>query len=257
MDFARKSLSEPLLDEVDTEAEENLRQDRRSHFWGNKVCWFLVASIWLLITIGTAEIYSHFRVERAKRLCGQLLYSPAQDSIEYRLDTFTQGFGDGVTEYHGPPSEEMDKRWAELWHFSVGEAITKNEAKHLANATSRLGPKHPELYWIKLDNALRMSVWSEYYADEYYAAILERDHLAHCIDSLRQSIMCHSDITPLILQWDETLQKSRHRANVPHTCRDFDKIRDWALTRSIAQMKYEGNWMDLDLHVDGLKVQEV
>lgn len=34
---------------------------------------------------------------------------------------------------------------------SVGEAITKNEAKHLANETSRLGPKHPELYWIKLD----------------------------------------------------------------------------------------------------------
>ncbi|EKG10358.1 hypothetical protein MPH_12550 [Macrophomina phaseolina MS6] len=157
---------------------------------------------------------------------------------------------------------------------------------HLSNVTSTLGPKYPELYWIKLDvfhqlhclvssmfprrvqvfptniqtplmqNALRMSVWSDYYTDEYYAAILEKDHLAHCVDSLRQSIMCHSDITPLVLQWDDEMQKSRHRANMPHTCRDFGKIRDWAMNRAIAQMKYEGNWMDPDLHVDGVKIQE-
>lgn len=44
------------------------------------------------------------------------MLGPAQDMIEYQLQTFTQGFGDGVTEYWGPPSEEMDQRWAELWH---------------------------------------------------------------------------------------------------------------------------------------------
>lgn len=101
-----------------------------------------------------------------------------------------------------------------------------------------------------------MSVWPEYYSDPYYAAILEKDHLAHCIDSIRQSIMCHSDITPLVLQWDDNLQKSRHRANLPHSCRNFDKIREWAMKRAIAQMTYDGDWTDPDLQVDGMRIQE-
>ncbi|KAF3802774.1 Cyclochlorotine biosynthesis protein O [Colletotrichum gloeosporioides] len=222
------------------------------------VCW------WFLGTIGVSYTYAQYRITRAKHLCGQLLYSPAQDVIEYQLQTFTQGFGDGVTEYWGAPSEEMDQRWAELWHFSVGEAITRDEAQRLSNTTSTLGPRHPGLYWIKLDvfhqlhclNALRMSVWPEYYSDPYYAAILEKDHLAHCIDSIRQSIMCHSDITPLVLQWDDNLQKSRHRANLPHSCRNFDKIREWAVKRAIAQMTYDGDWTDPELQVDGMKIQE-
>lgn len=45
-----------------------------------------------------------------------VISGPAQDVIEYQLQTFTQGFGDGVTEYWGAPSKEMDQRWAELWH---------------------------------------------------------------------------------------------------------------------------------------------
>ncbi|TDZ33117.1 Cyclochlorotine biosynthesis protein O [Colletotrichum spinosum] len=255
-----------LLTCNDAEAD---RMERSSRAQSDNITWrrarlSLILFFWLMGTLIMGWTYAEHRVSRAKRLCGQLLYSPAQDVIEYRLHTFTQGFGDGVTEYYGPPSEEMDRRWAELWHFSVGEAITKDEAQRLSNATSTLGPRHPDLYWIKLDvfhqlhclNALRMSVWPDYYADDYHAAILKKDHLAHCIDSIRQSIMCHSDVTPLVLQWDEELQKSRHRANMPHTCRDFNKIRDWARKRAIAQMTYGGDWTDPDLHVDGLRMQE-
>lgn len=76
MDSAHKLLSEPLLNDHDTEKEGDFSicQDKWGHFWWNKACWLLFACLWLLITIGTAETYSHFRVNRAKRLCGQLLY---------------------------------------------------------------------------------------------------------------------------------------------------------------------------------------
>lgn len=103
------------------------------------------------------------------RPLANVISGPAQDVIEYQLQTFTQGFGDGVTEYWGAPSKEMDQRWAELWHcewnvlfdlkgiwlilskVSVGEAITRDEAQRLSNTTSTLGPRHPGLYWIELD----------------------------------------------------------------------------------------------------------
>ena len=54
------------------------------------------------------------------------------------------------------------------------------------------------------------------------------DHLEHCIDDLRQSLMCSSDITPLPWTWVEADQESKEVAEVVHTCRNFEAIRGWA-----------------------------
>lgn len=41
--------------------------------------------------------------------------------------------------------------------------------------------------------------------------------------------MCSADITPVVQQWDTQEKRSWARLDVPHTCRDFEKIKDWAL----------------------------
>jgi len=53
----------------------------------------------------------------------------------------------------------------------------------------------------------------------------------HCIDQLRQNIMCSSDVTLIGFRWDE-----RDRAPQPvfqgmHQCRSFDAIDAWAEKR--------------------------
>ena len=62
------------------------------------------------------------------------------------------------------------------------------------------------------------------------------NHVAHCLESIRQSLMCSADIAPVVWHWDETLP-NRHRTkgwlSVAHTCRDFDKIRDWGLEHQL------------------------
>ena len=69
-------------------------------------------------------------------------------------------------------------------------------------------------------------------------------HLNHCLNTLRQSLMCHSDISVDVWQWfehtddmpdpfDELTSASFASTNVAHTCRNFDKIRDWARARQM------------------------
>lgn len=56
-------------------------------------------------------------------------------------------------------------------------------------------------------------------------------HMDHCIDSLRQSLMCSSDITPIPYAWYPKFNSVLPATGVMHTCRDFDAIRDWARER--------------------------
>jgi hypothetical protein len=49
-------------------------------------------------------------------------------------------------------------------------------------------------------------------------------HLDHCIDTIRQSMICNADITPNVYQWSEEAGELRARATVVHECKDFDKV---------------------------------
>lgn len=48
--------------------------------------------------------------------------------------------------------------------------------------------------------------------------------------------MCHADITPAVWHWDYSVPnpvRNKPWLTVLHTCRDFDRIRDWAKKRKI------------------------
>lgn len=74
---------------------------------------------------------------------------------------------------------------------------------------------------------LRKRAW---YAEGYDFDhnMMNIDHIDHCIDSIRQSLMCSADVTPLTWAWDEEDQKLEPVATIMHTCRDFDAVREWA-----------------------------
>jgi hypothetical protein len=53
-------------------------------------------------------------------------------------------------------------------------------------------------------------------------------HVAHCIETIRQALMCHVDVTPYTWIWSEEKKQMENVFATPHTCRNFEKIRDWA-----------------------------
>ncbi|KAI1439701.1 hypothetical protein F5Y02DRAFT_412059 [Annulohypoxylon stygium] len=59
------------------------------------------------------------------------------------------------------------------------------------------------------------------------------DHLYHCIDMLCQSIMCTSDITPMIFARTSLDSRMKVVPEVVHTCRSFSRIQQWAWNRRI------------------------
>lgn len=51
-------------------------------------------------------------------------------------------------------------------------------------------------------------------------------HLEHCLDRLRQAIMCHGDLTPSPLYRFEGYSVALGKSG-KHTCRKFEPIRQW------------------------------
>jgi len=171
----------------------------------------------------------------------QVLYSPAQDVLEYQPKTFTPGLGHGTTIYQGEPSEELDKAWTDLFADIGVSKIPKSEARLLPNKTLPI-PGDEENYAVALAvfhqlhclNIVRKGLWREHYTDleaGNIAGIPEKDwpdHLSHCLDDLRQSLMCSADISLVVWQWVESANRATPRMDVVHSCRNFDTIVDWA-----------------------------
>jgi hypothetical protein len=57
------------------------------------------------------------------------------------------------------------------------------------------------------------------------------DQLDHCIDHLRQMIMCNADMTPIPSRYFPGIKQNYIDSDQPHTCRNFEKLRDWVTER--------------------------
>ncbi|KAI0073073.1 hypothetical protein K474DRAFT_1603983 [Panus rudis PR-1116 ss-1] len=171
----------------------------------------------------------------------QVLYSPAQEALEYEPKTFSMGFGSKKTIYQGPPSNETDKAWDDLYNRHGLSKIPKWQARLLPNKTLPI-PGDEEYYAVGLAvfhqlhclNIMRKGLSPEYYTDPVTGAIAGipkdewSDHLSHCVDNIRQSLMCASDISLVVWQWVEADQRASIMMNTAHSCRNFDRIVDWA-----------------------------
>ncbi|KAG6814715.1 hypothetical protein H0H93_012479, partial [Arthromyces matolae] len=96
----------------------------------------------------------------------------------------------------------------------------------------------PQKHFLKrsLKNILRKYLSpgsaAEYYVDENFEQ--RNIHIAHCVNSIRQSLQCSSDISTVV--WKLTPRADGGVEPLPqfdvlHSCKDFGKIREWAAER--------------------------
>ncbi|KAK7947796.1 uncharacterized protein PG986_008682 [Apiospora aurea] len=163
------------------------------------------------------------------------VYSPVKDLIQYKNVVFTAGFGRERSPLPRPPDAREGRPMGRL----VRLRIPMDKASQLVNKTVPI-PGEPGQYVIQLNvfhqlhclNMLRKRLYSktEYPPDHELMGI---EHLEHCYDALRQSLICSADITPLPWRWVEQMQEAKEVAQVAHTCRDFDVIREWAKRNAV------------------------
>ncbi|KAF9444800.1 hypothetical protein P691DRAFT_735535 [Macrolepiota fuliginosa MF-IS2] len=177
----------------------------------------------------------------------QLTYSPAEDHIEYKLQKFTRGHAGDVPVYEQLPSPEVDKAWGEL-HMWAGSKVPASIVRKMSNATWSI-PELEGWFVTSLDvfhqlhclDTIRQVLHPDDYPDMQR---LSKVHLRHCIGAIRQSLMCFSDVTPIVWQWNETIGMGDQRDDIVHTCRNFERIQEWGKENFYSDM------LDLETHVE-------
>ncbi|OJJ42268.1 hypothetical protein ASPZODRAFT_137405 [Penicilliopsis zonata CBS 506.65] len=142
----------------------------------------------------------------------------------------------GAPKYAGPPSPEIDDAWNELM-LALDLDLSEDEAEGVKEWTMK-GEDNAK-YRVSLDmyhslhclNAIRKALDIDYYEPGKKHPYYYRLHIDHCIDYLRQGIQCSADMTPLGYWWNEEYQVPFPYFKEKHTCRNFNKLRDWSMGR--------------------------
>ncbi|KAL1696641.1 hypothetical protein GGG16DRAFT_108095 [Schizophyllum commune] len=195
----------------------------------------LLAGVVLAQFVVIVLLFPHSSSKRRSPGSTHFLYSPGEEALEDELVVF--GAGSEHQSLYQQLTDEADEAWKDLYDPSIVR-LSRDEAVLLPNRT------HPitigmDGYLGQLDvfhqlhclNYLRMSLSPERYKPVIRADLLEYEHLNHCIDSIRQSLMCSSDISVNVWQWSEHYEFVAGRVNVAHSCRNFDKLKEWTRAR--------------------------
>jgi len=215
----------------------NTRQDRRLPRGFRRINW---KKIVFLLSLAL-NLISAWRVVFSRTARDRILtYSPALTAVENERVVFSSAFGIERSPFQGEPSEDIDQLWAGLYDFGITR-ISAEEARPMDNKTLPI-PDEEGGYVVQLAvfhqlhclNLVRKGIYGGVdmsNSDD----LMGIEHLDHCIDMLRQSIMCNSDITPTTFARTSLDSNMKVVAEVVHTCRSFSKIQKWAWSRRITQ----------------------
>lgn len=154
---------------------------------------------------------------------------------------FTNGFTE-ISKYQGHPSAQLDRIWYDLYTHMT--RVPKDQALLLANHSIEI-PGDPGYYAVIFDvfhslhclDELRKEIWPDYYrpfAERYHVAQeIANMHLDHCVDGLRQALMCGADIGTIPFRFGADQTDIKTVAGHLHTCRDWDAFQEYVTANEI------------------------
>ena len=175
-------------------------------------------------------------------------FSPALTSLNVYHNTRFNGTFDAPSPYRGPPSEELDEAWTRITDigvFGLSDTEFQKINSTYGNSAVRLpddrgGQKAGSLevfHQLHCLNFLRQSTYIEHYKTRVVSfqddSNVVRTHIDHCIEMLRQSIMCQSDLGVLTYNWVEVQDFPWPNFNTQHQCRDFEKVLKWGKEQEV------------------------
>ncbi|KAI9046410.1 hypothetical protein LZ554_009585 [Drepanopeziza brunnea f. sp. 'monogermtubi'] len=155
---------------------------------GNISCFVILVSVVLNVLLLGKVMFSKHARDRI------LTYSPALPALSYERVVFSSGFGIETSAFQGQPSEANNKLWTDLYDFGITR-ISADEARPMDNKTLPIpGPEGG--YVVQLTvfhqlhclNLIRKGIYGAVDMTNK-DDVLGIEHLDHCVDILRQSIM--------------------------------------------------------------------
>ncbi|KAI1381360.1 tat pathway signal sequence [Hypoxylon crocopeplum] len=189
-------------------------------------------------------IIAIFLSSRSQCYC-DLVYSPAREAAsQYSVVTFDAPLhGDSV--FRGAPREELHAAWSELLQYH-NIRVPESDLRRI-NRTSLPLNDDDGGFLVTLDvfhqlhclNQLRQQIYHEYYYPgvDNWNTSKRFEHVDHCIDVLRQVLMCQGDVSLLTYSWIDGYRRPWPNFEVDHTCRDWNSIVEWARENNIPSLK--------------------
>lgn len=148
--------------------------------------------------------------------------------------------------YRQPASPEVDAAWDALGinyraaRVPESEALKSGMTPAHVHIREKYGGGYPGnvegLHHLHCLNLLREALYYniDYYREKGEGAFKNKDHIvqlhvSHCVDILRQQLMCMPDVGVLGQVWyDKEAPKAFVDFNTRHQCRNYEDIRKWA-----------------------------
>ncbi|KAF2805007.1 uncharacterized protein BDZ99DRAFT_451564 [Mytilinidion resinicola] len=128
--------------------------------------------------------------------------------------TETDALWDAINPAHGFIA--MDREWAKSQHWPDSMHLPSDPSKNVYLL---------EAYHLLHCTVIRKTFWQAIHREEPY--YFNPPHAGHCIDMLRQYVMCKADNTPLYLFGDDTAGDEQYRK-----CNNWDVLRQFATDNS-------------------------
>ncbi|KAG1805895.1 hypothetical protein EV424DRAFT_1647224 [Suillus variegatus] len=148
---------------------------------------------------------------RAPSIDDVVLYSPANEAIESIVIVRFNGTLGTPSIYRGSPSPEIDAAWDRISVNVRPIRMTREQLLRTGEKPSPVMARYPDEYgggYMATVDMLRRASWGDKYSDHDDHDTPEdyRIHLDHCIEILRQNIMCRGDVTMLTYDWVEGVE---------------------------------------------------
>ncbi|KXX81085.1 hypothetical protein MMYC01_202794 [Madurella mycetomatis] len=207
--------------------------------------------------------------------------APAFEAVRYQDVQFQNSFSEKSV-YRGKPTPRLEQAWLDLWNFGpmniplerlgalnksteVNWQRTKPESGHgvIGNLEGEPTPetrpqpatKPQVIAWygyVVFHQLHCLDFIRQYtYRDQYdysrqpaFDGTPEqvREHVDHCINSLRIHLQCTSDVTPYLIKRDARRPLGIDPDfNTQHKCRDFQRIHKWAKEHELKTSDYQND----------------
>ncbi|KAI0189057.1 hypothetical protein F4808DRAFT_454100 [Astrocystis sublimbata] len=172
-------------------------------------------------------------------------FSPAQSAIEYKVELL----GYGSSPFVGEPRYELDQAWSNLLRATMVK-VSEDEMRmmnktsiQMKDGSGYLGylEAHHMLHCVKRIYQFRhQGAYPELKGGDTFSSM----HIDHCLEVLREGIMCNADISMNTFFWKDprTIKGDRSGAR---KCTNWDRIQDWADNRRV-------QYADMDEFIDAL-----
>ncbi|KAM3497879.1 hypothetical protein MY10362_008783 [Beauveria mimosiformis] len=167
--------------------------------------------------------------------------APAKIAVEYQKQTISHKVFE-ESNFKGMPRPQVDDAWEHLLRYN--DIRVQKEDLEKANLESVPLNDEKGGYFVTLDvyhtlhcvNHIRKSYYSDYYHNPNPVA-QQREHFDHCIDLLRQTLMCHGDISMHPFEWIDGYRFPWPTERTEHQCRNWDKLVAWSKEHSISNLE--------------------